>query len=72
MKKLDIPNGYEVRMAGEDETIRESMTELMKMLGLAVIFMYLIMVAQFQSLRSPFIIMFTIPLAFPEGCWACF
>lgn len=72
LKKLDIPNGYEVRMAGEDETIRESMTELMKMLGLAVIFMYLIMVAQFQSLRSPFIIMFTIPLAFTGGLLGLF
>lgn len=72
LKKLDIPNGYEVRMAGEDETIRESMTELMKMLGLAAIFMYLIMVAQFQSLRSPFIIMFTIPLAFTGGLLGLF
>ena len=37
------------------------------MLSLAVIFIYLIMVAQFQSLLSPFIIMFTIPLAFTGG-----
>ena len=41
--------------------------ELLKMLALAVVFMYLIMVAQFQSLRSPFIVMFTIPLAFTGG-----
>ena len=34
---------------------------------LAILFMYLIMVAQFQSLKSPFIIMFTIPLAFTGG-----
>ena len=32
-----------------------------------VLFMYLIMVAQFQSLLSPFIILFTIPLAFTGG-----
>ena len=37
------------------------------MLLLAVIFIYLIMVAQFQSLHLPFIIMFTIPLAFTGG-----
>lgn len=37
------------------------------MLVLAVVFMYLIMVAQFQSLLSPFIVMFTIPLAFTGG-----
>ena len=39
----------------------------MLMLLLAIVFMYLIMVAQFQSLLSPFIIMFTIPLAFTGG-----
>lgn len=39
----------------------------MLMLALALVFMYLIMVAQFQSVLSPFIIMFTIPLAFTGG-----
>lgn len=57
-------------MTGEDETINETMTELFKMLALALVFMYLIMVAQFQSLRSPFIIMFTVPLAFTGGLLA--
>lgn len=72
-KKLDeynVPEGYEIKMAGEDETINDAMTELFKMLGLALVFMYLIMVAQFQSLRSPFIIMFTVPLAFTGGLLA--
>ena len=72
-KKLDeykVPEGYELKMAGEDETINDAMTELFKMLGLALVFMYLIMVAQFQSLRSPFIIMFTVPLAFTGGLLA--
>lgn len=74
-KKLvnyDVPKGYTVEMAGEDQTIKESMTEVFKMLGLAVVFMYLIMVAQFQSLLSPFIIMFTIPLAFTGGLLGLF
>lgn len=62
-----VPEGCTAKMAGENETIMEAMTELMKMLLLAVVFMYLIMVAQFQSLKSPFIIMFTIPLAFTGG-----
>jgi len=67
LEELEIPEGYSVTMAGEDETINEAMIELLKMLGLAVVFMYLIMVAQFQSLLSPFIVMFTIPLAFTGG-----
>lgn len=68
--KLDdyeVPEGYSIKMAGEDETIQDAMTEVLKMLGLAVIFIYLIMVAQFQSLLSPFIVMFTMPLAFTGG-----
>lgn len=72
LKDYKAPNGYEIEMTGEDETITESMVELFKMLGLAVIFMYLIMVAQFQSLRSPFIIMFTVPLAFTGGLFGLF
>ncbi len=42
------------------------------MILLAVVFIYLIMVAQFQSLKSPFIVMFTIPLAFTGGLFALF
>lgn len=70
--KLDIPEGYCIKMAGEDETINESMGQLLLMLLLAVIFIYLIMVVQFQSLASPFIIMFSIPLAFTGGFLALF
>lgn len=69
LNRYNIPEGYTVKMTGEDETIRETMVELLKMLALAVVFMYLIMVAQFQSLRSPFIVMFTVPLAFTGGFW---
>lgn len=69
-KKLDdyvMPEGYSLVLSGENETINEAMEQLMLMLLLALVFMYLIMVAQFQSLLHPFIIMFTIPLAFTGG-----
>ncbi len=74
-KKLngyETPEGYTIEMQGENETINESMIELVKMLLLALLFMYLIMVAQFQSLLSPFIIMFTVPLAFTGGLFGLF
>ena len=61
------PEGYALEMVGEDETINDAMEQLIPMLVLALAFMYLIMVAQFQSLLSPFIIMFTVPLAFTGG-----
>ena len=67
LAKYDPPAGYTLVMSGENETITEAMGQLYLMLLLALIFMYLIMVAQFQSLLSPFIIMFTIPLAFTGG-----
>lgn len=69
-KALDnytMPEGYTLVMSGENETINDAMGQVTLMLILAVILMYLIMVAQFQSLLSPFIIMFTIPLAFTGG-----
>ena len=63
----EMPSGYSFTMSGENETITDAMEQVYLMLLLALIFMYLIMVAQFQSLLSPFIIMFTIPLAFTGG-----
>lgn len=67
LKDYQVPAGYSLVMSGENETITDAMEQLYLMLVLALIFMYLIMVAQFQSLLSPFIIMFTIPLAFTGG-----
>jgi multidrug efflux pump subunit AcrB len=63
----EVPSGYQLISSGENEMIVDAMEQIMLMLVLAVVFMYLIMVAQFQSLLSPFIIMFTIPLAFTGG-----
>ena len=67
MRDYKVPEGYRLVYTGENETINDAMEQLMLMLILAIVFMYLIMVAQFQSLLSPFIIMFTIPLAFTGG-----
>lgn len=72
LKNVDLPEGYTIEMAGEDEMINDAMNQLYLMLILAVVFIYLIMVAQFQSFLSPFIIMFTIPLAFTGGLFALY
>ena len=63
----EMPAGYRLVFSGENEMINDAMGQIFLMLVLAVAFMYLIMVAQFQSLKSPFIILFTIPLAFTGG-----
>lgn len=65
--KYDTPDGYEIKIAGESETNIEMVTNMLTMIGLAIIFIYLVMVAQFGSLLSPFIILLTIPLAFTGG-----
>ena len=57
----------QVIVGGEAEAMADAMGDLVLMLALGLLFTYLIMVAQFQSLLAPFIIMFTIPLAFTGG-----
>ncbi len=67
LKDVDLGDGVSYEFAGENETIMEAMEQLVLMLALGVLLVYLIMVAQFQSLKAPFIVMFTIPLAFTGG-----
>lgn len=67
IKRIKVPAGYEIEMVGEDYAINDAIRQLLLMMAIAVAFIYLIMVAQFQSLKSPFIIMFTIPLAITGG-----
>ena len=64
---VTLPDGITVEFNGENEQIMDAMGQLMLMLLLGVVLVYFIMVAQFQSLKSPFIVMFTIPLAFTGG-----
>ena len=64
---VTLPEGVAVEFDGENEQIMNAMQQLLLMLLLGVVLVYLIMVAQFQSLKSPFIVMFTIPLAFTGG-----
>ncbi len=66
----EVPEGYSVSMGGENEMIDDMVKNMILMISLAVVFIYLIMVAQFQSLLSPFIVIFTIPLAFTGGLFA--
>ena len=67
MKKADLAKGVTYEFTGENEMIMEAVEQLLLMLVLGLLLVYLIMVAQFQSLKSPFIVMFTIPLAFTGG-----
>ena len=67
MQDYEPPKGYEVTMGGEGEFIADLMKDLVFMAVVAIVLIYIIMAAQFQSFLSPFIVMFTIPLAFTGG-----
>ena len=62
-----VPDGYEIELAGENETVTGIMSDMVFVLGIAIVLIFLIMVAQFQSFKSPIIVMFTLPLAFTGG-----
>jgi HAE1 family hydrophobic/amphiphilic exporter-1 len=72
VNNMSLPAGYSISYDGENETVMEALGQIMLMMLLAIAFMYLIMVAQFQSFKSPFIILFTLPLAFTGGFAALF
>ena len=65
--KYKAPGGYEVKLSGDATQTTDMLKQMGKALALGFMLIYLVMVAQFQSLKSPFIIMFTIPLAFTGG-----
>ena len=74
-EKLDayeLPEGYRLKIAGENESLNTMMEDMVLMIALAIVLIMLIMVAQFQSFFSPFIVLFTIPLAFTGGLLALY
>ena len=64
---IDLPEGYSLSTDGELQNINMMLEQMMLLLILGFVLIYLVMVAQFQSLLSPFIILFTVPLAFTGG-----
>ncbi len=58
---LNLPEGYTLDFGGEQRLIEDSFADLKLALILSLFLVYMIMAAQFESLRQPFIIMFTLP-----------
>jgi len=61
--ELKIPANYDVKIAGEEEEVKESFQSVIFAIILSIILIYMIMASQFESLLQPFIIMFTVPLS---------
>ncbi len=67
LNKLELPGNCTIEVGGEYDTVVQMIKQMALVMLLGFLFIYLVMVAQFQSLLSPFIVMFTIPLAFTGG-----
>lgn len=67
IEDYETPDGYQIIIEGAQEQITSALSDLTLALILGVVLIYMIMAAQFQSLLYPFIVMFTIPLAFTGG-----
>ena len=63
VSELELPDGYEVNFTGEQEEQQESMQFLLQALFIAVMTIFLIIVAQFNSVTTPFIIMASVVLS---------
>lgn len=61
---MDVPEGYFIEYGGTYEDMHETFVSLAQALAIAIILIYMIMAAQFESLLHPFVIMFTVPLSF--------
>ena len=62
MAAINMPSGYLVEFGGEQEQMADTFGSLGMVLILAIILVYLVMVAQFESLMHPFVIMFSVPV----------
>lgn len=72
IKTMTIPDGYTVSLGGTNEMMQETFASLIQVIVLAIVLVYLVMAAQFESLMDPFIIMFTIPVAFTGAFFLLF
>lgn len=65
IQKLDLPAGYAALFTGRAKTLQETMQNFLLAFGLAMIFMYMILAAQFENFVHPVAIMLAVPLSLP-------
>jgi multidrug efflux pump subunit AcrB len=63
VNEMEVPNGYTIKMGGEQEDQQESMNFLVSAFGIAILLIYLILATQFNSVVKPLIIFVTIALS---------
>ncbi|HEY3443940.1 MAG TPA: efflux RND transporter permease subunit [Paludibaculum sp.] len=65
VNEMDLPSGIRVLYSGQVKILEETTANMLLAIGLASIFMYMVLAAQFESLVHPFIILLTLPLSIP-------
>ncbi len=65
IQRVGLPAGYSVYFTGQVKILEETTQNMLLALGLAAIFMYMVLAAQFESLVHPFIILLSLPLSIP-------
>ena len=65
LDSLNLPPGYRAAFSGQVKILEETTSNMILAFGLASIFMYMVLAAQFESLVHPFIILMTLPLSLP-------
>jgi HAE1 family hydrophobic/amphiphilic exporter-1 len=63
LEQIDVPNDFSVGFGSEVEEQAKAFNQLQLLLVLAIVLVYAVMASQYESLRDPFIIMFSVPLA---------
>jgi hydrophobic/amphiphilic exporter-1 (mainly G- bacteria), HAE1 family len=65
ISSVGLPPGYHMAFSGQVKILEETTTNMIVAFGLASIFMYMVLAAQFESLAHPFVILLTLPLSIP-------
>lgn len=63
VEEIDVPQGYSISLEGENKDMEESRLELMGALGIALVAIYLLLVAQFRSFVHPITVLMAVPLS---------
>jgi hydrophobic/amphiphilic exporter-1 (mainly G- bacteria), HAE1 family len=61
LEALDLPDETQISFSGDRQLLEDSIDDMALALGLAIILVYMVMAAQFESFKYPFVIMFTVP-----------
>ncbi len=72
MNNLPLPPGIEIREGSDVKEQRKSFRDLRNLFLLGLILVFMVMAAQFESFRDPFVIMFAVPFALVGVIWAFF